>query len=315
MTAYLLRRILVTLPTLVGVSVLVFLTLHLTPGDPAQIILGPKATATSLATLRQELGLDKPIYVQYARWLSGVVRGDWGRSIQLKTGVLELVWDRFKATLLLSGTALVLATLSGVALGVVSAVRAGSLLDRAAITVSLLGYSLPAFFLGLLLQVQLGLTFEWLPVTGMYEAGGGDPLDLLRHLVLPAVTLAAGIGALIARMTRATMLEVLALDYVRTARAKGLKRRSVVLSHAFRNALIPILTILGLQVGYVLGGAVLVEQVFAWPGIGTLAVNAILARDFPLLQGVVLLVALAYVLSNLVTDLLYTLADPRISYG
>ena len=315
MTAYLLRRILVTLPTLVGVSVLVFLTLHLTPGDPAQIILGPKATATSLATLRQELGLDRPIYVQYARWLSGVVRGDWGRSIQLKTGVLELVWDRFKATLLLSGTALVLATLSGVALGVASAVRAGSLLDRAAITVSLLGYSLPAFFLGLLLQVQLGLTFEWLPVTGMYEAGGGDWLDLLRHLVLPAVTLSAGIGALIARMTRATMLEVLALDYVRTAHAKGLKRRSVVLSHAFRNALIPILTILGLQVGYVLGGAVLVEQVFAWPGIGTLAVNAILARDFPLLQGVVLLVALAYVLSNLVTDLLYTLADPRISYG
>lgn len=314
MTAYLLRRMFVTLPTLVGVSVLVFLTLHLTPGDPAQIILGPKATETSLANLRRELGLDKPIYVQYTRWLSGVVRGDWGRSIQLKTSVLGLVWDRFKATLILSGTALGLATVSGIALGVVSAVRAGSLLDRTAITLSLLGYSLPAFFLGLLLQVQLGLRFKWFPVTGMYQPGGGDWLDLMRHLILPAVTLAAGIGALIARMTRATMLEVLSLDYVRTAHAKGLTRRSVVLSHAFRNALIPILTILGLQVGYVLGGAVLVEQVFAWPGIGTLAVNAILARDFPLLQGIVLLVASTYVLSNLITDLLYTLADPRISY-
>jgi peptide/nickel transport system permease protein len=314
MASYLFRRILATVPTLLGVSVLVFLTLHLTPGDPAQVLLGPKANETSLTNLRRQLGLDQPLHVQYGRWISGVVQGDWGRSIQLKGDVLSLVWARFKATLILSSSALLVAASIGVVLGVVSAVRAGSLMDRAAITLSLLGYSLPSFFLGLLLQVQLGLNFQWFPVTGMYPAGGGDWTDLLRHLVLPALTLAAGIAALIARMTRATMLEVLSQDYVRTAHAKGLKERVVVYNHALKNALIPIVTILGLQVGYVLGGAVLVEQVFAWPGIGTLAVNAILARDFPLLQGIILLVALAYVISNLVTDLMYVLVDPRISY-
>jgi len=315
MGPYLLQRLLVTVPTLFGVSVLVFLSLHLTPGDPAQVILGPKATATALDDLRRDLGLNEPIPVQYGRWIGGVVTGDWGRSIQLKTAVLPLVWTHFKATLILSAAAMFLATASGILLGVVSAVRSGRPLDRAAIVTTLVGYSLPAFFLGLLLQLAFGLWLGWFPVTGMYQPEGGGIVDLLAHLVLPAVTLAAGIGALIARMTRATMMEVLSQDYVRTANAKGLKRTSVVFRHAFRNAFIPILTILGLQVGYILGGAVLVEEVFGWPGIGTLAVNAILARDFPLVQGVTLLVALAYVVANLVTDLLYTLVDPRISYA
>jgi peptide/nickel transport system permease protein len=314
MARYLLKRLLYTLPTLFGVSVLVFLTLHLTPGDPAQVILGPKATETSLAALRRELGLDQPIYVQYWNWLGNALQGDWGRSIQLKERVLTLVWERFKPTLLLSSVALFLAAISGVALGVLSAVRAGGLLDRSAILVSLVGYSLPAFFLGLLLQLAFGLKLGWLPVAGMYPPGSSSLLELLKHLILPSFTLSAGIAALIARMTRATMLEALRMDYVRTARAKGLAERLVTLRHTLRNALIPILTVLGLQVGYVLGGAVLVEQVFAWPGIGTLAVGAILARDFPLIQGVILLVALVYVFSNLITDFLYTLADPRISY-
>lgn len=314
MASYLLRRLLATLPTLLGVSVLVFLSLHLTPGDPAQVMLGPKATASSLAALRQELGLDQPIHVQYGRWIGGVVAGDWGRSIQLKAGVLPLVWERLKATLILSLAAMLIAVGTGIGLGVVSAVWAGSALDRTAITTTLIGYSLPPFFLGIVLQVVVGLHLGWFPVTGMYPAGGGDVADLARHLVLPAVTLAAGIGALLARMTRATMLEVLRQDYVRTAQAKGLPRRVVVLQHAFRNALIPILTIVGLQTGYVLGGAVLVEQVFSWPGIGTLAINAILARDFPLVQGVTLMVASTYVFTNLLTDLAYTLVDPRISY-
>lgn len=314
MAAYLLRRLLVTIPTLFGVSVLVFLTLHLTPGDPAQIMLGPKATAESLAALRHELGLDRPIPVQYVRWMTGVVEGDWGRSIQLKASVLPLVWGRFKATLLLSTAAMLLAVGSGVALGVLSAVRAGSLSDRGAIFASLVGYSLPPFFLGLLMQVVFGLHLDWFPVTGMHRPGGGGFADLLVHLALPALTLAAGIGALLARMTRATMMEVLRQDFVRTAHAKGLQRGVVVLRHAFRNALIPILTVIGLQIGYILGGAVLVEEVFAWPGVGSLAVNAILARDFPLVQGVTLLVASTYVLTNLVTDLVYTLVDPRISY-
>jgi len=314
MASYLLRRLLGTLPTLLGVSVLVFLSLHLTPGDPAQVILGPKATATSLAALRSELGLDQPIHVQYARWMAGVASGDWGRSIQLKAGVLPLVWERLKATLILAAAAMLIAVGTGVTLGIVSAVRAGGLTDRSAIATSLVGYSLPPFFLGIVLQVVFGLRLGWFPVTGMYRPGGSDLPDLLLHLVLPAVTLAAGIGALLARMTRSTMLEVLSQDYVRTARAKGVRPGAVTLRHAFRNALIPILTIIGLQMGYVLGGAVLVEQVFAWPGIGTLAVNAILARDFPLVQGVTLLVAVTYVFTNLLTDVAYSLSDPRITY-
>lgn len=314
MASYLLRRLLVTLPTLLGVSVLVFLSLHLTPGDPALVMLGPKATATSLAALRTELGLDQPIHVQYLRWIGGVVSGDWGRSIQLRAGVLPLVWERFQATLVLAVAAMLIAVGVGIGLGVVSAVWSGTILDRTAITTTLIGYSLPPFFLGIVLQVTLGLQLGWFPVTGMYPPGGGVVSDMLRHLVLPAVTLAAGIGALLARMTRATMLEVLRQDFVRTAKAKGLRRGTVVLQHAFRNALIPILTIVGLQTGYVLGGAVLVEQVFSWPGIGTLAINAILARDFPLVQGVTLMVAFTYVFTNLVTDLAYTFADPRISY-
>lgn len=314
MASFLLRRLLGTLPTLLGVSVLVFLSLHLTPGDPAQVILGPKATATSLAALRSELGLDRPIHVQYLRWLGGVVSGDWGRSIQLKAGVLPLVWERLQATLILSLAAMLIAVGSGLALGTISAMRAGSLVDSGAIGASLVGYSLPPFFLGIVLQVVLGLHLKWFPVTGMYRPGGSGFGDLLTHLVLPALTLAAGIGALLSRMTRATMIEVLTQDYVRTANAKGLKRSAVVARHAFRNALIPILTIIGLQTGYVLGGAVLVEQVFAWPGIGTLAVNAILARDFPLVQGVTLLVATTYVFANLITDVAYSLVDPRITY-
>jgi peptide/nickel transport system permease protein len=314
MAAYILRRLLVTIPTLFGVSVLVFLSLHLTPGDPAQVILGPKATATSLAALRQELGLNDPFHLQYWNWLKGVVSGDWGRSIQLKAGVLPLVWGRLQATLILSAAAMLLAVGGGVALGVFSAVRAGTLADRSAITVSLVGYSLPPFFLGIVLQIIVGLQLRWFPVTGMYSPGGGDFADLLMHLVLPAITLAAGIGALLARMTRAMMMDVLDQDYVRTARAKGVSRGKVIMQHAFRNALMPLVTIIGLQVGYVLGGAVLVEQVFSWPGIGTLAVNAILARDFPLVQGVTLLVASAYVFTNLITDLAYTFVDPRVSY-
>lgn len=314
MAAYLIRRLLVTIPTLFGVSVLVFLSLHLTPGDPAQVILGPKATATSLAALREQLGLNDSFPVQYWNWLKGVVSGDWGRSIQLKAGVLPLVWGRVKATLLLSAVALLIAIGTGVPLGVFSAVRAGSLADRSAIAASLVGYSLPPFFLGIVLQIIFGLRFDWFPVTGMYQPGGGGLTDLLMHLVLPAVTLAAGIGALLARMTRAMMMDVLDQDYVRTARAKGVAHGRVIMQHAFRNALMPLVTIIGLQVGYVLGGAVLVEQVFAWPGIGTLAVNAIQARDFPLVQGVTLMVASAYVFTNLITDLAYLLVDPRVSY-
>ena len=202
MASYLLKRLLGTLPTLLGVSVLVFFSLHLTPGDPAQVILGPKATATSLAALRTELGLDQPIYVQYARWIGGVVTGDWGRSIQLKAGVLPLVWERLQATLILAVAAMLIAVVTGLALGVLSAVRAGSLVDRSAIATSLVGYSLPPFFLGIVLQVLFGLRAGWFPVTGMYRPGSSEFGDLLLHLVLPAVTLGASMAALLMRLVR-----------------------------------------------------------------------------------------------------------------
>ena len=285
------------------------------PGNAMQTFIDPNVPPSQLRAAEERLGIDRPAHVQYLRWLRGVVTGDWGRSIQLKASVLSLVWQRFQATLVLSAAALLIAVGAGVALGAFSASRAGTLADRAAIAVSLVGYSLPPFFLGIVLQVVFGLRLGWFPVTGMLPPGGGGFRDMLPHLVLPAVTLAAGIGALLARMTRATMMDVFGQDHVRTARAKGLVERAVTARHVFRNALLPIVTVVGLQIGYVLGGAVLVEQVFSWPGIGTLAVNAILARDFPLVQGVTLVVATAYVFANLVTDVAYVLVDPRVSYA
>lgn len=314
MAGYILRRLLALIPVWLGATILVFLIMHLAPGDPALIMLGPKATAESLARLRHELGLDQPLPVQYLRWLGKVVHGDLGRSIQLKRDVAELLRTRMAATGILTLAAGLLATVMGIAVGVVAAVRQRSLWDRGAMVLALVGYAIPVFFLGLVLQIAFGYRWPILPVSGMNSPGQSGWGDLLWHLVLPALTLATGAIALIARMTRSSMLEVIRQDYIRTARAKGLKERLVIYRHALRNALIPVITVVGLQVGYLLGGAVLVEMVFSWPGIGLLMVNAILARDFPVVQGAVLVVATAYVLTNLVVDILYSLADPRIRY-
>lgn len=301
---------------LLGVSVLVFLTLHLRPGDPALIMLGPHATDEALAELRHQMGLDLPLPTQFARWLAGLLHGDWGRSIQLKTPVLPLVLERWanSAWLAVFGTAI--AVVAGVPVGLVSAVRRRSLLDRAAMVAVLVGFSVPVFWLGLLLQLAFGLHLGWFPVAGMKEPG--EPATwagFLRHAALPAVTLAAGPGAVIARMTRSAMLEALAEDYVRTARAKGVPPAGVVLRHALKNALIPVVTIVGMQVGYLLSGEILLEIVFGWPGLGLLMINGILAQDFPVVQGAILLVAASYVLVNLAVDLAYAALDPRISYG
>jgi peptide/nickel transport system permease protein len=314
-TAYLARRLLLLVPVLLGVSVVVFLVLHLSPGDPAEIMLGSQATQEDLARLRADLGLNEPLPVQYARWLGHVVRGDLGRSIWMKRPVLGEVLERLKATLLLTGTALLLSTVGGIALGVLSATRPNSLLDRLSAVASLFGASMPVFWLGIVLMVIFSLWLGWLPASGMWAPyGGGDLRDLLAHLVLPALTLCAASITIVARLTRSTMLDVLGQDYIRTARAKGLVEARVVTRHGLKNAMIPIVTVVGVQAGYLLGGAVLTETVFAWPGVGTLMVQGILARDFPLVQGCVLVIALSFVLINLAVDLLYGWLDPRIRH-
>jgi peptide/nickel transport system permease protein len=312
---YVVRRLLLLVPVLLGVSVIIFLVLHLAPGDPAEIMLGSQATQADLERLRAELGLTQPLYVQYVHWVGLVARGDLGRSIWMKRPVLSEVLGRFKATLVLTGAALVLSTAAGLALGIASAIRPNSLLDRLSAVASLFGASMPVFWLGIVLMVVFALWLGWLPASGMFAPyGGGDLRDLLVHLALPAVTLAAASVTIIARLTRSTMLETLGQDYIRTARAKGVVERAVVLRHGLKNALIPIVTVVGVQAGYLLGGAVLTETVFAWPGVGTLMVQGILARDFPLVQGCVLVVALSFVLINLAVDLLYAWLDPRIRY-
>ena len=315
MRRYLARRLLLLVPVLVGVSIVIFGVLHLSPGDPAEIMLGSQATQEDLARLRASLGLNEPLPVQYAHWMAHVVRGDLGRSIWMKRPVLPEVLGRLGATLLLTGTALLLSTIGGLALGVSSAAWPRSLLDRFSAVASLFGASMPSFWLGIVLMVVFALWLGWLPASGMFAPhGGGGVGDLLSHLILPAVTLAAASITIIARLTRSTMLETLGQDYVRTARAKGVAEGGVLLRHGLKNALIPIVTVVGVQAGDLLGGAVLTETVFAWPGVGTLMVQGILARDFPLVQGCVLVVALAFAVINLAVDLLYAWLDPRIRY-
>jgi peptide/nickel transport system permease protein len=312
---YLAQRLLLLVPVLLGVSVVVFMVLHLAPGDPAEIMLGSQATKADLGRLRAELGLDEPLPIQYGRWITRVIQGDLGRSLWMKRPVLTEVMTRLQATLILTTTALVISTLVGIALGVASAARPHSLLDRVSAVTSLFGASMPVFWLGIVLMVIFALNLGWLPASGMYAPyGGGGLRDLLAHLILPAVTLAAASMTIIARLTRSTMLDVLGQDFIRTAHAKGLVERAVVLRHGLKNALIPIVTVVGVQVGYLLGGAILTETVFAWPGVGSLMIQGILARDFPLVQGCVLVVALAFVLVNLAVDLLYAWLDPRIRY-
>lgn len=300
-------------PVLVGVSVIVFLVINLIPGDPARAILGTFATPANTAELTQQLGLDRPLPVQYLVWVGHLLHGDLGRSYILHKPVLDEVLDRLFPTLLLAGAALVLAGVVGIPLGITAAVRQNGWQDKL-ITVSVLvGISTPSFWLGMLLIFWFGVRLAWLPVGGMMRMfGGGGVGDVASHLVLPAVTLAAVATAVLVRLTRGAMLEVLRQDYVRTARAKGLTEGRVIYVHAFRNALVGIIPVIGLQAGFVLGGAVYIETVFQWPGIGRMLVSAISTRDILLVQGGVLVVASAYVIVNLLTDLAQSMLDPRI---
>ena len=316
MGRYLVQRLLSLVGVLFGVSVVVFLALHLAPGDPAQLLLGPLARADDLARLRQELGLDESLPVQYAKWIGHALQGDFGRSIASHRPVLTDVLERFQATALLAGVSLVIAIGIGLAIGILSAVRRGQWVDRVTMVVALVSMSMPSFWLGMILIIVFSLTLGWLPGTGMSSPrGDGGPLDLIAHLILPAITLAAVPTAIVSRLTRSSMLEVLGQEFVRTGRSKGLSERQLIRRHVLPNTLVGVATIVGIEAGYLLAGAVLVETVFAWPGLGALLVTSILKRDFPLVQGGVMLIALVYVLVNLATDLAYAYLDPRIRYG
>ena len=312
--AYALRRLLLAIPVLFGVSVLVFAVLHLAPGDPAAIMLGAQATKEDVERLRRDLGLDEPLVVQYLNWIGQVARGDLGRSIPLGRAVLPEVLLRFKATLLLTAGALAIAVLLGLIAGIVSAVKQYSWLDRMSMGVAVTGVSLPVFWTGIMLIIVFALQLRWFPSSGMSSPYGSGVADVLWHLVLPAVTLGTASAAALARLTRSSLLEIIRQDYVRSARAKGLAERAVIARHVLKNAVNPIITVLGVQVGFLLGGAILTETVFSWPGLGSMMVRAIQARDYPLVQGGVLLIATTFVLVNLVVDLLYAVFDPRIRY-
>ncbi len=332
---YVSRRIILIIPVLFGVSILTFFLARVVPGDPARLAAGPQGTQATYEQIRAEFGLDDPLLVQYWHYLTGLLQGDWGNSILSRRPVLTDLGTYWPATLELVIVAMLIATAVGIPLGVIAAVRADRLADQAARVISLLGVSMPAFWLAILLQLFFGLRLDWLPIsgrlptltppppdyTGMYIvdsliAGQWSTLrEALQHILLPAITLSFASLATIARFTRASLLEVLHNDYVRTARAKGLTERRVVMRHALRNAFIPTLTMIGLSFGWSMGGSVLVETVFDWPGIGLYATKSALTLDFMPIMGIALLYGIAFSLINLIVDVMYGFLDPRVSHG
>ena len=305
MIRFLIRRLLLTIPVLIGVATLVFSLIHLVPGDPVQAMLGESASPQDVAQLRTKLGLDRPLYEQYVTFAAGVVRGDLGVSLRTNQPVTTVIFERMPATMELAVSAMVVAIVFAIPLGIIAAVRKDTRIDHAATTLALVGISMPTFWLGPLLAIIFSVWLGWFPVSGR---------GTLANLVLPAITLGAPLAAILARMTRASVLEELRELYVLAARARGVSEARAVLAHAFRNSLIPIVTVIGLQFGAVLTGAVITETIFAWPGVGRLLVQSISARDYPAVQGCILLIALTYVSMNLFIDVLYGFLDPRIRY-
>jgi len=313
MGTYILKRLISAIPVLLGITVIVFLIMAMIPGDPATAILGSYATPENVARINKQLGLDKPLVARYFIWLGNMLTGDFGRSFSLNRPVIDEVLDRFNATLVLAGVSFVLASLLGILAGVVSAARQYGLADKLITFTVLIGISVPSFFLGMMMILVFAVDLKWLPVSGMYAIyGGGDLMDLIRHLTMPALALAAVATGVIARLSRSAMLEVLRQDYIRTARAKGVHERRVVMGHALRAAMVSIIPVLGIQAGFVLSGAVYIEMVFQWPGVGRMLVDAILKRDILLVQGGVVFVAACYVLFNIAVDVAQSLLDPRI---
>lgn len=305
MWAYIVKRLLLSIPVIFGVAFMVFAMVRIVPGDPARIIAGEAATQEIVEGIRKDMGLDRPLLKQFATFMGNVLRGDFGRSVRSKAPVAGEIAARLPNTIRLATAGLCVAVVVGVSAGIISAIRPYSWMDTVVMLVALAGLSMPVFWSGLMLILIFAVWLGWFPAVG---TGG------IAHLVLPAVTLGMSTAAIIARMSRSSMLEVLRSDYIRTARAKGLGEAAVVNRHAFRNALIPVITVVGLQMGTLLSGAVLTETVFAWPGIGRLLVEGILSRDYPIVQASVLVVAMAFVMVNLLVDVLYAVVDPRIHY-
>ena len=334
MLSYTIRRLLSVIPVLVGMTIIVFAIVRAIPGDPAQVILGQRATADAIASLTKELGLDQPWYVQYFDYIKQLFSGDLGTSLRTKTPIMEEVWPYIAATLELTFVAMLLAVFIGVNAGIISAWFSNSWFDYLAMVLALIGVSMPIFWLGLMEQWAFSIQLGWLPTSGRENIR--DPIDSItnlylidtliqgnfdqfitavKHLILPSFALATIPMAIIARMTRSTMLEVMKSDFIRTARAKGVSMFWVVYKHSLKNAFIPVLTVIGLQTGLLLGGAILTETIFAWPGIGRYLYDAINYRDYPVIQSGILLIATAFVFINLIVDLLYALVDPRIKYS
>ena len=313
MGRYILFRAAASVPVLIGITIIVFVILSLIPGDPATAILGSYATPENVARLNAQLGLDRPLVERYFIWLGNLLQGDLGRSFSLNRPVIDEILERLNATLILSGLAFVMCSVLGILAGVISATRQYGLADKLITFSVLVGISVPSFFLGMMMILYFAVNLRWVPASGMYALyGGGDLPDLLHHLVMPATALAVVATGVVARMSRSAMLEVLRLYFIRTARAKGVRERRVITRHALRYAIVSILPVLGLQAGFVLSGAVYIEIVFQWPGIGRMLVDAILTRDIMLVQGGVLFVAACYVLFNIIVDLAQLWLDPRL---
>ena len=308
-----LHRIAATIPVLLLVTFGVFTLIHLTPGDPIDAMMAESVDDSVKQRLRRDLGLDRPLYVQYASWMGRLLQGDLGRSIRNQEPVIENVGRRIKPSLQLAGLAMAISLLVATPVGILSAARRNSTIDRVGTSLALFGICMPNFLIALLLIFVFGVTLRWLPISG-YVDPWEEPWDGLRSLALPAVTLGLALAAVITRTLRSSMLEALSEDYVRTARAKGMAEWPIMRRHVLKNALLPVVTVLGLQLGTLIGGAVITEYVFALPGVGRLVVDAVFARDYPLVQGVVLLIAIGFIVSNLAVDLLYGWIDPRIRH-
>jgi peptide/nickel transport system permease protein len=330
---YIIKRLLQIIPVILGVTVIAFTLIHLAPGDPARTMLGQHATQQEIDEIRVKYGLDKPLYVQYFIWLGDVLHGDLGRSILSHEQVTTEIAARFPNTIELAIAAMIFAILLGVVAGIISATKQYSIADYTVMGGALFGLSMPVFWLGIMLMMIFGVFLGWLPIGGRIDllipfhritgfmildsiitGNGAALISVLRHLILPAIALGTIPMAIIARTTRSSMLEVLRQDFIRTERAKGLSERKVIYKHAIRNAMVPVVTVIGLNFGLLLSGAILTETVFSWPGVGRLVVDAVYARDYPLVIGCILVFAIVFVIVNLITDLLYTYIDPRIHY-
>ena len=332
MTSFIIRRIFIIIPTLLGMTVVIFLMLAVTPGDPAELLLGERATTESLNAMREYLGLNQPLYIQYGMFLKRIVKFDLGETIWTREKVYKEIMERFPATIELALTAMIISTFLGITLGIISATKQYSWFDYTSMLGSLMGVSMPVFWLGLMFMLVFSLTLGWFPMSGrlgvetdltvitnfyvldaILTRNWSGLKDILLHLVLPATALSTIPLAIVARMTRSSMLEVLRQDYIKTARAKGLSETKVVLKHALRNGLIPVVTVVGLQFGILMGGAILTETVFAWPGVGKWLYDGVVKRDYMVIQGGTLLIATTFVIVNMVVDVLYAVINPRIS--